>query len=138
MHYSDDYWQETKESEGGNRGVIASYDYKGIIGSLGVIKNSYLRTSVMATLGYNIKFKNIDNIFSVGLANGYQEGDHKMNLSNWFNRNGTIPFVVYSCKVRVYKSIGFQLNISPVYINYGVAISLDSNKKNRYELNRKF
>ena len=48
-----------------------------------------------------------------------------LELGDFFDRNGILPLALCSVKLPVYKNMGVQLNLSPVYLNYGVYFDID-------------
>ena len=110
------------EGEGGNSGVVLSYDKGIMVYSAGVIRNSFGLTSKLAFIGVKKRLQNVDFILSAGVADGYDIP--KQYRGRFISDKGIAPLVLLSLKKEVYKKIGVQLNISPLYINYGIFINI--------------
>ncbi len=119
-------WQYA-ENQGGDRGVIVSYDYKSITGSIGSIRNSYGDSSNVITVGYKKSFKSIDIIASVGISDGYKRFYYYkpvFNYPEFFVRNNAVPVALITSRIKVFRSIGVQINVSPAYVNYGLFVKI--------------
>lgn len=140
IHLNNDIRDTFVEGEGGNKGIVIGFKERSVTYSLGYIINSYGHASVMVSGGYTFNIGSIENIISGGMANGYEymyeEGMNGLEVPPLLERNGLMPFILYSVKFPVHNRIGIQLNISPAYINYGVYFNING-KGDRWSNNRK-
>ena len=126
-HFDTDELYRYAEDQGGNNGLVISYEYKSVIAAIGSITNSYGKSSGVLLLGYIKSLKNVDLSLSLGLASGYDkmyEIDRESVDIDFFRRNNFVPVGLFSTRVKVYKNLGLQVNISPLYVNYGIYVKL--------------
>ena len=67
----------------------------------------------------------MDMSISAGLISGYQklyetEEQQMKGMPKILRSNNIIPLVIASIRKPIYKNVGIQLNISPVYLNTGI------------------
>jgi len=126
-HFARDYSWQYADNEGGDKGLVVSYETSSLITSIGFIRNSFGGSSRLFTIGLKKDYNKFDLSLSIGVADGYElfyyfYPDKKYPKS--FHDNGIIPIALISTRFKVYKNIGLQLNISPAYINYGIFIKI--------------
>tara|TARA_R110002049_G_scaffold83057_1_gene211149 strand:- start:518 stop:991 length:474 start_codon:yes stop_codon:yes gene_type:complete len=111
--------------EGGNKGLIISYERNNQIISGGFLHNSYGDLSIALAYGYTKNIWKMDMSISAGLISGYQklyetEEQQMKGMPKILRSNNIIPLVIASIRKPIYKNVGIQLNISPVYLNTGI------------------
>lgn len=123
------------KDEGGNDGAVLSYEKNNMIYSVGYMRNSFGNHSKMILIGYNINKKYIDISFNIGAADGYnvkRTGVVEIDGRSYtyteevetIKNTDIMPYALIVLRKKVYKNIGIQLNISPLFINYGVYFSI--------------
>tara|TARA_R110002051_G_scaffold319466_1_gene403570 strand:- start:254 stop:763 length:510 start_codon:yes stop_codon:yes gene_type:complete len=130
--------------EGGNIGLIATKTYKSQVFTLGVLRNSFGKTSFMIGYGLTKNFNKINLSFSGGFASGYKpfikriETIHEIIYGETvvvnyykaitprsiFKGSGIVPYIIATIKIPIYKNVGLQVNLSPIYVNSGIYINL--------------
>lgn len=126
-HYNRDMLWQYADNQGGDKGLVISYEYKSIVASVGSIRNSYGGSSNLFTVGLRKYYSGIDLSLSVGVADGYKRfyyyyPDNK--FPRIFKSNNSVPILLLTSRIKVYNNVGLQINISPSYINYGFYIKL--------------
>ena len=111
--------------EGGNKGLIVSYQKNNQMLSGGFLHNSYGGFSMVLAYGYTREVWKMDMSISGGLISGYQklyETEEKQMeiMPKILKDNNIIPLVMIAIRKPIYKGAGIQLNISPVYLNTGI------------------
>jgi hypothetical protein len=117
--------------EGGNKGLLLSYERNNQIITGGFLHNSYGDLSIALAYGYTKNIWKMDMSISAGLISGYQklyeidsttipEKQQMKNMPKILRSNNIIPLVIASIRKPIYKNVGIQLNISPVYLNTGI------------------
>tara|TARA_R110000851_G_scaffold40951_1_gene102979 strand:- start:266 stop:760 length:495 start_codon:yes stop_codon:yes gene_type:complete len=124
------------KGEGGNIGLIATKTYNEQIFTLGVLRNSFGKTAFVAGYGITRNYGKINVSFSAGLSSGYKRftvekineagEEYTVNVkpAAILKDAGIMIYVIAAIKIPVYKNIGIQFNISPIYINSGLYINL--------------
>lgn len=122
---------EYVDGEGGDRGIVLSYIPKRInkaTFSGGCMINSFGKPSLLLSGGYIFKIEDVESTISVGVMGGYQvlfeDNSNTHKLPPFMEKNGLIPILVYSIKFPVYKNLGVQANVSPVFLNYGAYFNI--------------
>jgi len=126
-HFNRDYLWQYADNQGGDKGLVVSYEYKMIIASIGSIRNSYGGSSKVFTAGAIKKYDRFDTSLSVGLADGYKRFYYYYTKDKYpivFSNNNIVPVLLLTTRIRVYKHVGLQFNLSPAYINYGFYVKL--------------
>ena len=126
-HFARDYAWRYADNEGGDKGLIISYERKHLIASVGFIRNSFGDSSRLFTVGLKKDYNKFDMSISTGLSDGYERfyyfyPDEK--YPKFFKDNNILPIALITTRVKVYKNMGIQVNISPAYINYGIFIKI--------------
>ena len=137
VHYKNkDYY---KSNQGGSYGLLASYSHKKYVFGLGLIENSFGRVSKIAVLGMNFNKFGANVGFVVGVADNYpkeikpfykisvnKENINRVDVELTTKPVGLtiLPLAIAFIKIPVYKNMGVQINISPLYVNSGIYINL--------------
>jgi len=120
-------------SEGGSRGFLATYSTKLTHYTYGKMENSYGSFSHYFLLGKTLKtFKTSQLSLHVGVADGYEASYADKGVAEVFNKylpkvmvnNDMMPMIALVYKQKLYKGIGIQLNVSPVFVNTGIYVQL--------------
>lgn len=120
--------------------------------SLGYIRNSYGKWSAIGTYGQSFnaaKWLRIE--FNIGFATNYadaykatyfrdKDGVHleyakgrsisvntprkRAEMAGFLYKNDIIPVVMFTSKIKIYKSIGAAISVNPMYINGAINITL--------------
>lgn len=129
MHLDNEKRGNYIQGEGGNVGVVLDFTEQKINYSIGYVINSFGDASLLGSVGYSFELGKIKSVISLGLSNGYKylykNNMNALELGDFFERNGILPLALCSVKLPVYKNMGVQLNLSPVYLNYGVYFDID-------------
>ena len=133
------HWDGGKDytkGEGGNIGLIATKTYNEQIFTLGILRNSFGKTAVVAGYGITRNYGKINVSFSAGLSSGYKrftvtkidengyEYPVEVKPAALLKDAGIMVYVIAAVKIPIYKNVGVQFNVSPVYINTGLYINL--------------
>ena len=137
------HWDGGKDytkGEGGNIGLIATKTFKKQIFTLGVLRNSFGKTAFVAGYGLTRQYGKINVSFSAGLSTGYKRFQKDIIKENKdgslysstrtvkpaaiLKDAGVMIYVIASIKVPIYRNVGIQFNVSPIYINSGIYIDL--------------
>ena len=122
-------------TEGGNVGVILiRHTEKNNIyfqQHLGVIKNSYYDTSVIAQIGVGFVVKDFNIGTSIGIATGYDKVYEitdvyvpmAQKMSGVLKNNGLLPTTMITISYNKYR-IKPTINISPTFINGGIIFKI--------------
>ena len=126
-HFDIDYLWQYADNQGGDKGLVLSYEYKSLITSIGSIRNSYGDVSNVFTIGLIKQIKENDISLSIGIADGYKryyffypDPKYPRVLIN----NNLVPILLLTTRIKIYNNVGLQFNISPAYINYGFYIKI--------------
>lgn len=129
MHLNNEKRDSYIQGEGGNVGIVLGLTSKKINYSVGYVINSFGDASLLGCFGYSFNIGKIKSVISLGLSNGYEylykNNINSLDLGDFFERNGIMPVAICSAKLPVYKNMGIQLNLSPVYLNYGVYFDIN-------------
>lgn len=127
LHFENGKSYSYAENQGGDKGIVVSYEFKHLSCSVGVVRNSYGNPSKVFTIGYKQSFKDVDVVLSSGVADGYYtiyKRGNRYGFPEVLAINNMIPVVLLTTRIKVYKNTGLQVNISPVYVNYGIYIKI--------------
>ena len=126
VHYYSD--PSFAENEGGDVGLIFTYNNGNLALSAGVLRNSYGVNSLVCMIGLEKSLKGFKIGLDVGLSSGYDLlFDKRVFTEQLLDKitpkllkdNGIIPLALVHVKIPLYKNSGLQVNISPAYINTG-------------------
>lgn len=127
LHFDKDMLWQYQSNQGGDRGIIASYEIKHVILSAGVIRNSYGEPSKVFTAGLVHDYKYFDVSASLGVADGYNKlyrYNPNAAIGDFFKVNKIVPVGLLVLRVKVCENMGVQVNLSPAYVNYGFYIKI--------------
>ena len=125
-------------TEGGNVGaiLIRHTEKNGMYFQqhLGIVKNSYFNTSVIAQVGFGFVLKEFNIGTSVGIASGYHKVyeitdtyiPEAQKMPGVLKNNGLLPTTMITISYNKYK-IKPTINISPTFINGGIIFNIKNN-----------
>jgi len=128
------------KGEGGNVGIIATKTFRKQIFTLGVLRNSFGKTAFVAGYGLTKQCGKINVSFSAGLSTGHKQFKEDIIKENEdgslydsvrtvkpaaiLKGAGIMIYAIAAIKVPIYRNVGIQFNVSPIYINSGIYLDL--------------
>jgi len=126
-HFDRDFIWQYADNQGGDKGLVVSYEISNLITTIGCIRNSYGGSSNLFLIGFKRDYNKFDVSLSIGGADGYKRFYKyypNKPFPKFFKDNYIVPVALFTTRIKVYNNIGIQVNISPAYINYGFFIKI--------------
>ncbi len=126
-HFNRDYLWQYADNQGGDKGLIVSYEISNLITTIGCIRNSYGGSSNLFLIGFKRDYSKFDVSLSIGVADGYKRFYvyyPKKPFPKFFKDNYIVPVALLTTRIKVYNNIGIQVNISHAYVNYGFFVKI--------------
>ena len=120
-------------NQGGSKGLVLSWTKNHFTAGTGFFENSYGGMSKLLVSGYAFKVKYIDFSLVGGIADNYPKGVKtiKEPYGLYFYKekevlygSRLVPVLMLTTKIKIYKSLGVQINISPAYVNSGIYVNI--------------
>ena len=120
-------------NQGGSKGLVLSWTKNHFTAGTGFFENSYGRTSKLLVSGYAFKVKYIDFSLVGGVADNYPSRIENQFVANSYfsfteyktiEGSRIVPVLILTTKIKIYKSLGVQINISPAYVNSGIYVNI--------------